>query len=365
MQHLDDGTIHAWLDGALGADHADHAAEHVAACGACADRVAEARGLIAASSRILSALDDVPANVVPAETRVAAAAPAASPAIAAAVPSAAAVAPRPRWWGHRYGRLAAVLAFIVAGTLVITREANRRDDTARHETPRASDEVRARRDSAASRSNAPTAPTAAAPQAVTAPTAALGGAAPRPAPPPALKPQVKSFALQERQQAASAKKSARVTDVPAFGNANTLADSASPATQAQASSTLARRIGEGKPVHLSEVIVTGESIAPTSPRLLSVDSVQRGGTMVRRETYAMRGGTRVELEVTPAPAITKDSGAAAPAGARFDSAAAPDSSSSTIHTIRWRGADGTGYTLSGPVSIDELWRIRAALGKGP
>lgn len=361
MQHLDDGTIHAWLDGALGAAEADHAAEHVAACGACADRVAEARGLIAASSRILSALDDVPANVVPAETRV-----------AAAVPSAAAVAPRPRWWGHRYGRLAAVLAFMVAGTLVITREANRRDVAARRETPRSTDELGARRDSAVAPSNEP----AAAPPAVSqaappqhrepapAPAAALGGAAPRPAPAPALKPQVKSFALQERQQAASAKKSAPVTDIPVFGNANKLADTAAPATRAQASSTIARRIGEGKPVQLSEVVITGQSIAPTPPRLLSVDSVQHGATMVRRETYAITGATRVVLEVTPASAMPNATAAAAPGGARTDSAAVADSSRAEIHTIQWRGADGTGYTLSGPVSIDELQRVRAALGKG-
>jgi len=52
----------------------------------------------------------------------------------------------------------------------------------------------------------------------------------------------------------------------------------------------------------------------------------------------------------------------APAGASADSAAAADSSTAAIHVIRWRGADGTRYTLSGPVSIDELQRVRAALG---
>ena len=83
MQHLDDGTIHARLDGALGADDAQGIDAHVSACGACADRVAEARGLIAASSRILMALDDVPADVVPARERTAAAVQAASPAFAA------------------------------------------------------------------------------------------------------------------------------------------------------------------------------------------------------------------------------------------------------------------------------------------
>ncbi len=61
MQHLDEGTVHAWLDGALTPNEASAADAHVDACEHCARAVAEARGLIAASSRILAALDDVPA----------------------------------------------------------------------------------------------------------------------------------------------------------------------------------------------------------------------------------------------------------------------------------------------------------------
>ncbi len=61
MQHLDEGTIHAWLDSALAPNEASAVEAHVAACEPCARAVAEARGLIAASSRILGALDDVPA----------------------------------------------------------------------------------------------------------------------------------------------------------------------------------------------------------------------------------------------------------------------------------------------------------------
>ncbi|MFL5582113.1 MAG: carboxypeptidase-like regulatory domain-containing protein [Gemmatimonadaceae bacterium] len=63
MQHPDEGTIHAWLDGALPADESARLEAHVAECAQCAAAVAEARGLIAASSRILSALDDVPGAV--------------------------------------------------------------------------------------------------------------------------------------------------------------------------------------------------------------------------------------------------------------------------------------------------------------
>ena len=65
MQHLDEGMIHAWLDGQLPRDEAAAVEAHVAECRPCADAVAEARGLIAASSRILTALDAVPRDVAP------------------------------------------------------------------------------------------------------------------------------------------------------------------------------------------------------------------------------------------------------------------------------------------------------------
>jgi anti-sigma factor RsiW len=66
MQHLDEGTIHAWLDGQLPREEAQQVEAHIADCRPCADAVAEARGLIAASTRILTALDNVPRDVLPA-----------------------------------------------------------------------------------------------------------------------------------------------------------------------------------------------------------------------------------------------------------------------------------------------------------
>lgn len=65
MQHLDEGTIHSWLDGALSPDEAARVEAHVAECPQCAAAVAEARGFIAASSRILTALDNAPRGVIP------------------------------------------------------------------------------------------------------------------------------------------------------------------------------------------------------------------------------------------------------------------------------------------------------------
>ena len=65
MQHPDEGTIHTWLDGELAAEDAAAFESHVAECPECAAAIAEARGLVAASSRIVSALDWVPRDVIP------------------------------------------------------------------------------------------------------------------------------------------------------------------------------------------------------------------------------------------------------------------------------------------------------------
>jgi hypothetical protein len=65
MQHLDEGTIHAWLDDALAGDEASAVAQHVAACGDCASLVAEARGMVVAAGNIVAALDDVRGGVIP------------------------------------------------------------------------------------------------------------------------------------------------------------------------------------------------------------------------------------------------------------------------------------------------------------
>src|SRR4051812_18468085 len=65
MQHLDEGTIHAWLDDALPADEASRVEQHARDCAACAALVADARGMIAGAARIVRALDIVPGGVVP------------------------------------------------------------------------------------------------------------------------------------------------------------------------------------------------------------------------------------------------------------------------------------------------------------
>lgn len=114
MQHPDEGTIHAWLDGCVPDAEARAIEAHVAACGQCASAVAEARGLMAASSRILAALDEVPGGVVPTGE-------AASGTRAGAGVSVSMSAHERRRRLGVYARIAAALAFVTAGGLTLAR----------------------------------------------------------------------------------------------------------------------------------------------------------------------------------------------------------------------------------------------------
>jgi Putative zinc-finger len=118
MQHLDEGTIHSWLDGALSADEAARVEAHVKECPQCAAAVAEARGFIAGASRILTALDNAPRGVIPV------------------------AAPKKRvdpiMW-----RVAATLLVVAAGTFAVFRNGGREAQTATTSADTARNSVKA------------------------------------------------------------------------------------------------------------------------------------------------------------------------------------------------------------------------------
>src|SRR3990172_4769402 len=102
MPHPDEGLIHAWLDGELDAAESARIEALVRSDPEWAAAAAEARGLAAASARIIAALDDVGGTSRPGE---------------ATAP--AGMAPRRRrpWWMMR----AAALLVVVAGTAIVLR----------------------------------------------------------------------------------------------------------------------------------------------------------------------------------------------------------------------------------------------------
>ncbi len=102
--HPDEGTIHAWLDDALDSGDASRIALHVESCAECADRVAEARGLIAGASRVVRLLDDEPAPML-------------APATVPATPK-----PISRWLRVTPARAAIAATLIVAAGLTLTRD---------------------------------------------------------------------------------------------------------------------------------------------------------------------------------------------------------------------------------------------------
>lgn len=113
-EHLDEGTIHAWLDGALAPDESARVEALATACPECAALVAEARGLVAASSRILSSLDAVPGGVIPG--------------VESGTDQLAALRARRRetsrrWWNDRRVVAAASLLFVAGVSTLVLRSA--------------------------------------------------------------------------------------------------------------------------------------------------------------------------------------------------------------------------------------------------
>ncbi|MCX5762329.1 MAG: hypothetical protein NTW72_12660 [Gemmatimonadetes bacterium] len=101
MPRPDEGLIHAWLDGQLPTEEAERIEQLVATDAEWAAAAAEARGLVAASSRIVAALDHVPRGVLPQGAR---AQGTGSPAVR-----------RLPWWT----RMAAAVVLVAGATTVV------------------------------------------------------------------------------------------------------------------------------------------------------------------------------------------------------------------------------------------------------
>ncbi len=96
--HADEGTIHTWVDGAFDEQQAARVHAHVSTCASCAAAVAEARGLVAATSRVLAALDGGVAEVTVRQP-----------------PATASIVQPRRWWTTPTTTRAAAALFVVVG----------------------------------------------------------------------------------------------------------------------------------------------------------------------------------------------------------------------------------------------------------
>jgi len=365
MQHLDEGTIHAWLDGELSADEAARAEAHVAACATCGDAVAEARGFIAASSRILTALDNVPS-------------------IKSAKGGGGATDVR---WGRRSlatwlvrERIAAVVAVVVAGgalTLVLSRpaeEAARVDlaaepmrtfELAAVDSPAAleSDAANLRSDVSTSRATrleaAPAAPPAArdlasARQAdsVPATVAMVEQMAPGSMKDPVARAPVRTDDSARSVTIASAQR-AEAEQRSAEGKSAILEKIPTGLARRRASEA-PTRFAEPLPAAASIGAATGAAAPGREPRLVQEEKMTEGGREVRRRIYQVE-----DLLVT----LDERLPVAAEEASRSQAAnTAPADSTLGVTTIRWSGPGGAELTLRGAAPRERLERIRKLLG---
>ena len=168
-EHLDEGTIHAWLDGALPPDESARVESLATTCAECAALVAEARGLVAASSRILSSLDAVPGGVIPG--------------VESGTDQLAALRARRRetsrhWWNDRRLLAAASLVFVAGVSTMVWRSTP--DDAKVAASEQDATVTQPQTDSAAPVAAAPASP----PSNQTARDARVGAAPPAPVPVP-------------------------------------------------------------------------------------------------------------------------------------------------------------------------------------
>jgi anti-sigma factor RsiW len=393
MRHLDEGTIHAWLDGALSAEDERKAESHAARCTECASAVADARGFIAASSRILAALDNVPAGVIPADYR---AMPGAAPAPRSA--------PRIPPWALR---VAASLAVVATGTLVVLNYKSsgfrppERDQSVAKDLPVAAPEAS---DAGGMDTNehrlASPAPAAAGAAGAGAPVVAdkLEESAKQ----KAVEPQralglrdsnaanSNAVALESKVDAATASKPAM--QPPSAGMPANGAVAAAPAPAAAAlapglatdQAQLTPKAPNAQSAQMGVASTAKRGAAPPFPgmRLVSEQTLPEETGVVQKKVYEVRPG--VEVTLASFASTTAASTAAAPAESRSDAdsaaKAARDSAGRAarrqfrmksmdekegVNSIQWSDSTGTEFTLSGPLPLDSLRALRPLLATRP
>jgi len=257
MPHPDEGLIHAWLDGELDAGEAARVEALVASDPEWAATAAEARGLLAASTRIVGSLDRVPANVIP------------KPAAA----QRSAIVGRP--W---LLRAAAILVLIGGSAVVLNRASiDGGDITIPLKQPAA----------------APVTPSAPTPAATPAPATAKVSAKPSTAQPLERAPGIASKSNIIKKELDEQKQKSALADKDRNAPAESRIDAATSGAGANTADMAAARRAAAAPA----------TVAPAAPAPL-----QQGADSIRLEKFTQRGDTlaavngRLKAVRAPCPA---------------------------------------------------------------
>jgi hypothetical protein len=355
MQHPDEGMIHTWLDGELPAEEAAALGAHVATCDQCKAAVVEARGFIAASSRIVGALDNVPGGVIPI----------AKPA-------------KRMWYSSPQFRAAAAVVVVAGASLLVMRTGTQKAGLTASARPEASEAATQRVMSA----NAPAVvldSAAVKPPAVASQTAKKAEA-PKPAvpatPPRELQvPAAPARVAEAPKISPTAPKVANEADFSgtgvkgstAFGGAGGV-----PATKDTAA--LSGRVA-GVAMSAADAVRPRAALGPAELRVLHVDS----SSLMKRTIYQSLSGSQIVLTeqpaelalsqvmVTGAAESRKAAARSAPTASNAPVASAPAPAAQNeiaVHTITWTDVSTRRrYTLTGPVSSEELEAIKAQILK--
>jgi len=349
MQHPDEGMIHTWLDGELSQEEATALEAHVAECDHCKAAVAEARGFIAASSRIVGALDNVPGNVIPI----------AKPA-------------KRMWYSSPQFRAAAAVLIVAGASFLVMKPVTQKSTLAVPGRAEANEAASAQRamsvpESSVSAAHAPVQSPVVADQAMK----RAQTPEPSPAPPP------KEFSTRSAPISLPA---AKVTNEEDFAGKGVKGGSAMGVDSAAVM---------GKVAGVAAVAAKAADAIRSQPRtfaaaepelkVVHVDS----SALMKRTIYQSLSGKQVVLSEEPANAalsevmITgastqsrKAAAQSAPTAANAPVAPAPAAVAPSVrneiavHSITWMDpATRRRYTLTGPVSVEELEGIKARLLK--
>ena len=327
MQHPEEGIIHAWIDGELPSEEASALEAHIAECRECAERVAEARGFVAASSRIVSALDIVPGDVIPVQQKK-----------------------RRAWYSSPQLRAAAALMIVAGGSMLVMR-----------------DNKKASLDSVMAVSEQAEAPVAPAPEAAVAATI--------PAPQPeadmsARQNAAPKVALKEKREALRGRVGGVTVVAPPPPPPVAVGSTASDEMSAAKSSRLERdreaiQLRASAPAPMFDnVVVTGVAEAPPDLKKVRLDSTAAAIVTV----FQVDSGVQVTLTDIPPKAFMADAQKvsrrmAAPQAqksvAQGNAAAAPPQL--TLNSITWVDKRGHTMTLSGLAPTARLEELRLRL----